>query len=279
MKVNETTVTLVGAGGKMGMRCTNNLLKSGYNTHYVEINPEAIERLKTLNVEVTATEKAVPEADIVILAVPDVALKTVSKEIIPLMKSGALIVCLDPAAPLAGHLYHRSDVAYYVTHPAHPSVFNYENSEEAQKDYYGGILAKQPVVSAIMHGGDADYAIGDQLTKVIYQPVTVNHRITVKQMALLEPGFSETLSSTCIKKIRDGLDVVVEKGVPYEAARDFILGHINIQLAVLFNELPIQFSDAAIKALERAEAILFKEDWKKIFDDDDIMEQIKAITT
>ena len=72
--------------------------------------------------------------------------------------------------------------------------------------------------------------------------------------------------------------MVVDKGVPREAARDFILGHINIQLAVLFGELPIQFSDAAIKALNRAESILFKDDWQQVFEMDNIREQIDAIT-
>lgn len=271
-------VSLIGAGGKMGLRCTENLMRSGYKTYYVEINPESILKLEERGLVITAANAAVPQSDIVILAVPDIIVRNVSAEIVPLMKPGALVVCLDPAAPFAGHLPIREDLAYYVTHPSHPSVFNWEGTEEAYRDYYGGIKAKQTAVSALMHGSDADYAIGDELTKVIYMPVTVNHQITVRQMAILEPGFSETLCSTCIKKIRDALDMVVAKGVPREAARDFILGHINIQLAVLFDELPIKFSDAAIKALNRAESILFKEGWERIFDEDDIEEQIRAIT-
>ena len=271
-------VTLVGAGGKMGMRCTDNLKDSKYDVRYLEINPEAIRRLTEKGIAASKPEQALPIADIVILAVPDVAIKKVSSMVIPQMKSGAMVVALDPAAPLAGHMPQRDDISYYVTHPSHPSVFNWEDNEEAYRDYYGGILAKQTVVSAIMQGTDDDWEIGDALTKVIFKPVTKNHKITVAQMGILEPGFSETLSSTCIKKIRDALDVVVSKGVPEEAARDFILGHINIQLAVLFGELPIQFSDAAIKALNRAESILFKDNWERIFEMDDVMEQIKAIT-
>ncbi|WP_299535962.1 phosphogluconate dehydrogenase C-terminal domain-containing protein [Ulvibacterium sp.] len=271
-------VALVGAGGKMGMRCTDNLLHSDYEVDYLEVSGEAITRLREKGVEIANRDIALAQADMVILAVPDIAIRSVSNEIIPKMKSGSMVICLDPAAPLAGHLPHREDLAYYVTHPAHPSVFNWEPTEEAHFDYYGGIAAKQTVVSAIMHGTDQDFEKGDRLTRTIFSPVTVNHRITVEQMAILEPGFSETLSSTCIKKIRDALDVVVAKGVPEAAARDFILGHINIQLAVLFGELPIKFSDAAIKALERAENILFKEGWEDIFEMDNIHEQIKAIT-
>ncbi|PCJ96321.1 MAG: semialdehyde dehydrogenase [Flavobacteriaceae bacterium] len=271
-------IVLVGAGGKMGMRCTNNLINSDYDIDYLEISKDAIEQLRRTGVEISDPETALSDADIVILAVPDVAIKTVSKDVIPKMKPGSMVVCLDPAAPLAGHLTHREDLVYYITHPSHPSVFNWEYNKEAHFDYYGGIAAKQTVVSAIMHGTHEDFKKGDDLTRVIFQPVTKNHKITLEQMAILEPGFSETLSSTCIKKIRDAMDVVISKGVPEEAARDFILGHINIQLAVLFGELPIKFSDAAIKAMERAESILFKEGWEAIFEMDDIRAQIKAIT-
>ena len=276
----KSKVVLVGAGGKMGLRCVRNLLKSvDYELGFVEISPAAMARLTELNVTVSEAELVLPGADMVILAVPDNAMRAVSAGVIPQLKAGAIVVILDPAAPLAGHLPNRPDLSYYVTHPSHPSVFNWEATEEAQRDFYGGNLARQTVVSALMQGPEAAYGMGDALTKVLFQPVTTNHRITVEQMAILEPGFSETLSSTCIKKIRDGLDVVVDKGVPYDAARDFILGHINIQLAVLFDELPIQFSDAAIKALDRAESILFKDDWKKIFEMDNIHEQIEAITS
>ena len=272
-------IALVGAGGKMGMRCVDNLKDSSHQVYYLEVNKEAISRLRAKRINVSDPASAVPVSDVVILAVPDVAVRKVSAEIVPMMKPGAMIVALDPAAPLAGHIPHRDDLVYYVTHPSHPSVFNWEPTEEAYRDYYGGILAKQTAVSALMSGSDEDYELGDRITRLIFAPVTVNHRITVEQMAILEPGLSETLCSTCIKKVRDALDVVVSKGVPREAARDFILGHINIQLAVLFDELPIQFSDAALKALARAESILFKEGWEQIFEMDNIREQVKAITS
>lgn len=275
----QPRLVLVGAGGKMGLRCTRNLRQDpSYQVSYLEIEAVAISRLAEMDIKPAVAEEVLPQADIIVLAVPDHAISTVSAALLPALPAGALVVALDPAAPLAGKVYYRPDLAYYVTHPSHPSVFNWEATEEAYRDYYGGILAKQTVVSALMHGSEEDYQRGDTLTKILFQPVTVNHRITLEQMAILEPGFSETLCSTCIKKVRDALEIVVSKGVPREAARDFILGHINIQLAVLFDELPIQFSDAAIKALERAESILFKEGWEQIFEIENIQEQIKAIT-
>jgi D-apionate oxidoisomerase len=67
--------------------------------------------------------------------------------------------------------------------------------------------------------------------------------------------------------------------VPAEAAREFLLGHLNIQLAVIFQEIPgAVFSDAANKALERGRKILFKENWKQIFEPDNVLEQVNDIT-
>ncbi|HMR82669.1 MAG TPA: phosphogluconate dehydrogenase C-terminal domain-containing protein, partial [Niabella sp.] len=77
--------------------------------------------------------------------------------------------------------------------------------------------------------------------------------------------------------VKEGYDRILELGVPEEAARDFVLGHLRIQIAVLFKEVNGTFSDAAYKISKRAKPILFKENWKKIFDMDDIKQQVKDI--
>jgi D-apionate oxidoisomerase len=272
-------VTLAGAGGKMGLRLTSNLKNSEYKMSYVEVSPQGIEKLKEKGVSVTNPGDCIPEADIVILAVPDVALASVSEGMIPMMKSGALVVTLDPAAALAGKLFERTDVAYFIAHPAHPSIFNWEEEEEKMKDHFGGVAAKQSIVCALMSGSDADYLTGEKLARTFYGPIYRSHRITVEQMGLLEPALVETLASTCIYVIRQGLDEVIKRGVPAEAARDFLLGHLRIQLAVLFNELPgAVFSDAANKALQRGLKEFIKDDWRKVFDPDNVKDQIESIT-
>lgn len=272
-------VTLIGAGGKMGMRLTHNLLKSDYNVSYVEVNPVGIEKLKEKGIETFEASKTIPYADAVIYAVPDVALAQVTKEYIPMMKSGALAVTLDPAAALAGKLYDRDDIAYFITHPAHPSIFNWEPEAEKMKDHFGGVSAKQAIVCALMKGNDENYLAGEKLACTFYAPVWRSHRITVEQMGLLEPALVETLASTCVYVIREGLNEVIKKGVPPEAARDFLLGHLRIQMAVLFNELPgAVFSDAANKALQRGLKEFIKDDWKKVFEPDNVEDQIIAIT-
>jgi D-apionate oxidoisomerase len=272
-------VTLIGAGGKMGLRLTHNLKNSKYDVSYVECNPQGIEKLKEKGVTTSASDKCIPDSDMVILAVPDVLLGKVTADIIPAMKTSALVVTLDPAAALAGKLFDRQDVAYFVTHPCHPSVFNWEPDSEAMKDHFGGTKARQSIVCALMKGTDNDYLKGEELARTFYAPVSRAHRITVAQMGLLEPALVETLASTCVFVIRQGLEEVIRQGVPADAARDFLLGHLRIQMAVLFNELPgAVFSDAANKALQRGLKEFIKEDWKKVFETENVKEQIRAIT-
>jgi ketol-acid reductoisomerase len=273
------SIALVGAGGKMGCRLTDNFLKCpSYLLDYLEISEQGIQNLAQRNVVVSQSEKAIPEADVVILAVPDIAIKKISEDIIPKMKSGALVMTLDPAAPLDGAIHHRDDLGYVIAHPCHPTVFNWEPTEQAFRDFYGGISAKQSIVVALMHGSEEHYQLGEKVAQDMYAPIHHTHRITLEQMAILEPAMVETLAQTCMEVVKQGFDRIVELGVPEAAARDFVLGHLRIQIAVLFKEVNGSFSDAAYKISKRAKPILFKENWDKIFEMDDIREQVKDIT-
>ena len=64
------TITLVGAGGKMGCRLTDNFLKTGYRVHYLEVSPRGLDNLRQRGVSVVNQAEAVPPSDVVILAVP-----------------------------------------------------------------------------------------------------------------------------------------------------------------------------------------------------------------
>lgn len=263
----------------MGLRLTHNLKNSAYEVSYAEVNQTGIEKLKEKGIVVSNPDQVICEADTVIYAVPDVALGMVTGRYIPKMKKGALVVTLDPAAALAGKLYKRDDVAYFITHPTHPSIFNWEPVEENMKDHFGGVSARQSIVCAIMQGSMEDYIKGEELARTFYAPVLRSHKITTEQMGLLEPALVETLASTCIYVIREGLNEVIKRGVPADAARDFLLGHLRIQLAVLFNELPgAVFSDAANKALQRGLKEFIREDWRKVFEPDNVRDQIDSIT-
>jgi hypothetical protein len=189
-----------------------------------------------------------------------------------------MVMTLDAAAPFAGHLPHRPDLVYFVAHPCHPPIFNDETTPEARRDFFGGAHAKQSVVSALMQGTPADFDLGEEIARTIYAPILRSYRVTVEQMALLEPGLSETVCATLLAVMREAMDEVVTRGVPKDAARDFLLGHMTILSAVIFNEIPGAFSDACNKAIQFGKPRLMRDDWKKVFDQDEITESIRRIT-
>jgi len=58
------------------------------------------------------------------------------------------------------------------------------------------------------------------------------------------------------------------------------LGHLKVELGIVFQEFEgAAFSDGAIQAIENAKKHLFREDWRRVFDDDLIMESIRQIVT
>jgi len=273
-------VCLVGAGGKMGMRLTRNLYKNpGYKMTYLETGQAGIENLKKFNITPSEEDQVIPHADMVILGVPDVILGKVSEQIVPKMRAGAVVITLDPACAIAGRLLHRDDLTYFISHPSHPSVFNWEPTEEAQSDYFGGTLARQTIVCAHFNGDESLYEECEKLAQEMYAPVSKSFKITAEQMGLLEPALVETLCSTLQVIVKEGLDEVVKRGVPFEAARAFLLGHLNIQLAVIYQQIPgAVFSDAANKAIVRGRPLLINPGWKQVFEPGNVMEQIEDIT-
>jgi hypothetical protein len=279
MTTAKKTVAIIGAGGKMGCRITDNLKNlPDYQMRYVEVSEPGKANLAQRGLTVTPTEQALAEADVVILAVPDNLIEKISAGLVPQMKSGAIMIALDPAAPCAGKLPKRSDVAYFATHPCHPPVFNDETDPEARRDFFGGIKAKQDIVCALIQGPEELYAPTEKIAMQMYAPVMKSYRVTIEQMAILEPALSETTAATCIVAIKEGLDEAVRRGVPYDAARAFLMGHINIELAIVFGEIKAPFSDGAKKAIEAAKQHIFKPDWKKVFEPESIRECIDMIT-
>jgi hypothetical protein len=272
------TISLIGAGGKMGCRLTDNFVKTSYQVHYLEVSPRGLENLRQRGITLSSQQTAVPGSDVIILAVPDTAIGAVAREVVPLMKPGALLMTLDPAAPLDNQLPKRDDIGCVIAHPCHPSVFNWEPTEKGFRDFYGGISAKQAIVVALMWGAESYFDLGVEISAAMYAPVSRVHRVTLEQMAMLEPALVETLAQTCMEIVKEGHDRLVTAGVPKDAVRDFILGHLRIQIAVLFGEVNGTFSDAAYKISQRAKPVLFREGWQKIFELADIREQVRDIT-
>ena len=277
--MNTTTIALFGAGGKMGQRLSRSLQGSRYAVRHVEPGATGRQQLKdALGIDCVTPEVAVAGAQVVILAVPDTLIGKVAAQISPLLVPGTMVIALDAAAPFAGHLPDRPDLVYFVCHPCHPPIFNDETTVEARRDYFGGGFARQAIVSALMQGPDSAWDLGEDIARTIFAPILRSHRLTVDQMALLEPGLSETVAATLLDTLREAMDEVVARGVPEQAARDFLLGHMTILSAVIFKEVPGQFSDACNKAITHGKPRLLRDDWKKVFEREEIAQSIRRIT-
>jgi hypothetical protein len=278
--MNMTTISLLGAGGKMGCRIIDHLKdKSDCRLLCVEISEPGLQNLAHRGVRATPMTLALSEADVVILALPDRALGRVAREAVPQLKPGALVITLDPAAAHAGEFPERPDISYFVTHPCHPSVFEYEDDPEARADFFGGTKARHPIVCALMQGPEEHYVLGEKLARDFFAPVTRSHRVTVEQMALLEPAMAETVGIALITALREALEEVVRRGVPRAAAEDFLYGHIKVPLGIAFERVNFPFSDGARLIAEYGRPRVFKADWKKVFEPESVKEQVRVIVS
>jgi len=274
-----TAITLLGAGGKMGLRITDNLKRTDYDVRYVEISERGQMALAQRGITAVPVEQALAGSDAIILALPDNRIGQVAAQIEPLLKPGMMLIALDIAAPLAGSLPRRDDLIYFVTHPCHPSVFGGETEPAAQLDFFGGVHARQNIVCSLVQGPEEAYAAGEAIARAIYAPVVNAHRCTAEQMAILEPVLSETVLGTCLTIVGEAMAEAVKLGVPEAAARDFLLGHLKVELGIVFRLFEgATFSDGALKAIDDAKRSIFRPDWKNVFRREEWMESIRQIT-
>ena len=264
---NKLNIAVIGAGGKMGMRVSNNLVKTAHNVAYSENSPAGQERVTATGRTLTDSAVAVANADIVIYAVPDLALKAVTSQLVPLMKAGAIALTLDPAAAYAGLLTRREDIINAVTHPCHPSVFLQRTTPEEYADTFGGIAAPQDAIAAIESDDPVKKQIVEDTVRIIFAPVIDVHWVTVKQLAQLEPTLVETIACMIGDLLKESLhEAVHTMGIPEAAARSILLGHTQVALAnTLRGDNP--FSDACRIAMDYGRQSIIREDWKKIFTD------------
>lgn len=264
----------------MGVRLATNLQGTRFSVDHVEISAEGRARLKdAIGVDCVERHQALADADVVILAVPDRLIGQISHDIIEEVKPNAALIVLDAAAPHAGKMPDRADVTYFVTHPCHPSIFGFETDPEAQRDFFGGVHAGQAIVCALMQGPEQHYALCEEVARAIYAPTLRAHRCSVENIAVLEPAMSETVGATLCLALRDAVDEAVRRGVPREAAMDFMLGHLKIELSIAFGVFPEgKFSDGALLAIEQARAVIFKDDWlARVFDPDAVLSSVRSI--
>ncbi len=273
-----TEIAIFGAGGKMGCRLTDNLLKSKqHNLLLVEVSEHGRAKIAERGLTTTDEGDAIARAKVVILALPDRLLGKIAHQVIPKLSAGTIVVTLDPAAAHAGDLPQSDDISYFVTHPCHPNVFDHFASTAERDDFFGGVHARQAIVCALMQGPEEHYTLGESLAKEFFGPVTRSHRITVEQMAILEPTMAETCGIALIRALREVLEEAVRRGVPRAAAEDFMYGHIKVELGIAFGLAPFPFSDGAKLISEYGQQQIFKPDWLKLFEPESVREQTQMI--
>jgi len=276
-----TRIAIIGAGGKMGCRLTDNLVKSpaSHELLLVEVSEAGVTRIAERGLTPVPQAAALARAEVVILALPDRVLGKLAAEIVPSLQSGAMAIVLDPAAAHAGDLPRRDDISYFVTHPCHPNVFDHFETQAERDDFFGGVHARQAIVCALLQGPEEHYALGEALAKEFYGPVTRSHRITVEQMAILEPTMAETCGIALVRALRTALDEAVRRGVPRAAAEDFMFGHIKVELGIAFGLAPFPFSDGAQVISEYGQQQILQPNWLKLFEPASVKEQTKIIVS
>ena len=272
------SVAIWGAAGNMGTRASRRLSENPkYNILRVEPLPAGVDKLKARVDAATPPDDAAGTADVIVLAIADKFIKPVAADLVPKMRPGAMLLMLDPAAAYAGIIPERKDISIFVTHPTHPPVFNDETDPEARRDYFGAGKARQSIVNALVQGPESDYAVGEEVARTYFSPILRSHRVTLEQMAILEPAMSETCSATFIVAMKEAMDEAIKRGVPRDAAFDFLMGHINVQLAIVFEQIDWKMSEGAYHVIREAQKRIFRPDWKGVFDREELKASVRGI--
>ncbi len=268
--MSKIIVSVIGAGGKMGTRTSRNLAKAPdeVELYLVEAAEAGKKAIRDRGQQVHEPSEVVPKSDIVVLAVPDTVIMKVSKGIVEMMRPGAALIILDPAAAVMKEVALRDDCTFAITHPCHPSYFLDQDTYEARHDFFGGMGGKQDIVIAKIQGDDAKFAQCRRVSEIMFQPVVNSHVMGIRDMAFLEPTLVEVLGATCIFAMAETVNEAERRGISRQAAISFLSGHIyNLSANFLgfLGNTPV--SDACKVAIGIGNRLVLRDDWKKIWDD------------
>ena len=256
--MNKIKVAVIGAGGKMGTRTSNNLIthfSDKFDVKLVETYAPAVERIEK--------ERG--------LSV------TLSAEYVPLLRPGTVFLILDPAAAVAKELTLRDDCTFGVAHPCHPSYFKWQKEEDAYRDRFGGEGGHQDIVMSKICGDDTKFELAQETARCMYRADKA-YIMTSEQIAFLEPTLVEILGASTLYAMAETVDEAVRRGIDREAAVSFLTGHIFNLSANFLGYLPGNppVSDACKVAIGIGNRHVLRDDWKKIWEDN-MLE--KAIAT
>jgi D-apionate oxidoisomerase len=150
-------------------------------------------------------------------------------------------------------------------------------TEAELNDTFGGIAAPQDVVAAMESGNADKQVVAETVIRLMYAPVVDVHWVTVKQLAYLEPTLVEVVACMVGDLLNDALQEIIHTaGVPEPAARAMLMGHVQVALANgLRGDNP--FSDACLIAMDYGREKIIKENWKSIFNDDELDHVLKQM--
>lgn len=273
----KLNIAIIGAGGKMGSRTTNNLSKHPYNLALCDKSEVGLSQIREKGFAPVDAVDAVHTANLVILAIPDHLIGALSIELVPQMKKDATLILLDPAAAYVDKVCLRDDCTFVVCHPCHPALFSRQDNLDAMFDHFGGTLARQDIVIALIQGTEENFNRARKVCIHMFSPVDKCHTITLEQMAILEPATVEVAAGTAISIIQEAMTEAIKRGVPEPAARSFVLGHFKVISAVMFGQTDFPISDAAQAAVKIGYENLIKHDWKRIFEPDILKQTINKM--
>lgn len=272
------SVAIVGAGGKMGFRVTRKLIAAGYDVRAVETGQAGRQRLQDAGIVPVDADEGVSGAQVIVLALPDNIIGGVAAQISPRLAAGTMLLILDAAAPYAGQLpTDRSDLSYFVGHPCHPPLFNDETDWDARRDFHGGV-ARQSIICALMQGPEEHYALGEEICRAMWSPTVNAYRVTVEQLAILEPGLSEMIAMPFVDTMVEAVEECEKTyGIPRQAALDFLMGHLNVEIAMWFGFSPKVPSDAALRLMEYAKSLVVRDSWREALSPAKVLEASELI--
>lgn len=272
MKIpQDLNIGILGAGGKMGMRIGVNLKHLPNKTFYIENGKDGMQRLADSGIKVSLLDDVIEDVDCLILSVPDVYVKNISSEIVPKMKSGAIVILLDPAAAYMDVVCIRDDLHYTVAHPCHPALYKEQPSLEAYQDQFGGVAGHQDVVASHWKGDRDKFEVACHLAKEMYAPVDQVFEVTLEQMAFLEPTVVEVCGMSLMSMFQELVTEMDKRGIPKDAGMSFVLGHINVALAIFVLQTN-PLSDGALVAMNYGKERIINKDWRKVLTDESLHE-------
>ena len=269
--MSKISVSVIGAGGKMGTRTSNNLAeaKDEIELYFVETSENGIKNIEERGFKTTPMEEAVQKSDVVVLAVPDSLIKIVSQDVVKALNPGTGLIILDPAAAVAKELALRDDCTFAIAHPCHPSYFIDHESGQEPIDYFGGMGRKQDIVMAKIQGDDAKFESCRRVSEIMFSPVLNSFVMRIRDIAFLEPTLVEVLGAACLYAMAETVNEAERKGIQREAAISFLTGHIyNLSANFLgfLGNTPV--SDACKVAIGLGNKLVLKDNWKDIWKDD-----------